>query len=138
MVVLLFQIWVDVGVVDDPVKVYYDSDAMITKGITRVVCDCFQIFLLQKQKQYKKKTLKSWELKNCYPTKAKRTWQFGTIPKRLQHYELSTFSSTGNSVWHSSHRLKRKLWHNIDEHRQGESDRFHIFPTGLQVVLLIQ
>ena len=33
------QIWVDVGVVDDLVKVYYDSDAMITKGITRVVCD---------------------------------------------------------------------------------------------------
>ena len=27
------QIWVDVGVVDDKVKVYYDSDAMITKGI---------------------------------------------------------------------------------------------------------
>ena len=35
------QIWVDVGVVDDLVQVYYDSDAMITKGITRVVCDCF-------------------------------------------------------------------------------------------------
>ena len=35
------KIWVDVGVVDDNVKVYYDSDAMITKGITSIVADCF-------------------------------------------------------------------------------------------------
>ena len=35
------KIWVDVGVVDDKVKVYYDSDAMITKGITSIVCECF-------------------------------------------------------------------------------------------------
>ncbi len=35
------QIWVDVGVVEEKVKVYYDSDAMITKGITSIVCDCF-------------------------------------------------------------------------------------------------
>ena len=35
------KIWVDVGVVEDNVKVYYDSDAMITKGITSIVADCF-------------------------------------------------------------------------------------------------
>jgi len=35
------KIWVDVGIVEDKVKVYYDSDAMITKGITSIVCDCF-------------------------------------------------------------------------------------------------
>lgn len=35
------QIWIDVGVVEDKVKVYYDSDAMITKGITSIVADCF-------------------------------------------------------------------------------------------------
>ena len=35
------KIWVDVGVNDNLVNVYYDSDAMITKGITGVVCDCF-------------------------------------------------------------------------------------------------
>ena len=35
------KIWVDVGVVEDKVQVYYDSDAMITKGITSIVCDCF-------------------------------------------------------------------------------------------------
>ena len=37
----LSKIWVDVGVVDDKVRVYYDSDAMITKGITSIVCECF-------------------------------------------------------------------------------------------------
>ena len=35
------KIWIDVGLVEDKVKVYYDSDAMITKGITSVICDCF-------------------------------------------------------------------------------------------------
>jgi cysteine desulfuration protein SufE len=35
------KIWVDVGVVENKVKVYYDSDAMITKGITSIVCECF-------------------------------------------------------------------------------------------------
>ena len=35
------QIWVDVMVEDNKVNVEYDSDAMITKGITSIVCDCF-------------------------------------------------------------------------------------------------
>ena len=35
------QIWVDVRLEDDKVIAEYDSDAMITKGITSVVCDCF-------------------------------------------------------------------------------------------------
>jgi cysteine desulfuration protein SufE len=35
------KIWVDVIIESDTVKVEYDSDAMITKGITRIVCDCF-------------------------------------------------------------------------------------------------
>ena len=35
------QIWIDIGLQDQVVRVYYDSDAMITKGITHVVCDCF-------------------------------------------------------------------------------------------------
>lgn len=35
------QIWVDVGLQNELVSVYYDSDAMITKGITSVVADCF-------------------------------------------------------------------------------------------------
>jgi len=35
------QIWIDIGLQDQVVNVYYDSDAMITKGITSVVADCF-------------------------------------------------------------------------------------------------
>ena len=35
------QIWVDVIVKEGKVKVEYDSDALITKGITNVICDCF-------------------------------------------------------------------------------------------------
>ena len=35
------QIWVDVRLENDKVIAEYDSDAMITKGITSVVCDCF-------------------------------------------------------------------------------------------------
>ena len=35
------KIWVDVGLVEDKIKVYYDSDAMIPKGIATIVCDVF-------------------------------------------------------------------------------------------------
>ena len=35
------QIWVDIRLEDNKVIAEYDSDAMITKGITSVVCDCF-------------------------------------------------------------------------------------------------
>jgi len=34
------KIWVDVQINNNQVMVEYDSDAMITKGITRIVCDC--------------------------------------------------------------------------------------------------
>ena len=45
------KIWVDVGVVEDNVKVYYDSDAMITKGITSIVADCFSDIPVAEAKQ---------------------------------------------------------------------------------------
>ncbi len=45
------QIWIDVGVVEDKVQVYYDSDAMITKGITSIVADCFSNIPVQEAKQ---------------------------------------------------------------------------------------
>ena len=48
------KIWVDVGIVEDKVKVYYDSDAMITKGITHVVCDCFSDIPVADSKQLNK------------------------------------------------------------------------------------
>jgi cysteine desulfuration protein SufE len=35
------KIWVEVGLVENKVKVYYDSDAMIPKGIATIVCDIF-------------------------------------------------------------------------------------------------
>lgn len=45
------KIWVDAGLVDDRVQVYYDSDAMITKGITHVVCDCYNGLTLDEAKK---------------------------------------------------------------------------------------
>lgn len=45
------KIWIDVGVVEDKVKVYYDSDAMITKGITSIVADCFSDIPVKEAKQ---------------------------------------------------------------------------------------
>ena len=45
------QIWIDVGVVEGDVKVYYDSDALITKGITSIVADCFSDMPVVEAKQ---------------------------------------------------------------------------------------
>ena len=55
------KIWVDVGVIEDNVKVYYDSDAMITKGITSVVAECFSDIPV---KEAKKITFKDFEKLN--------------------------------------------------------------------------
>ena len=49
--VCISKIWVDVGLVEGNVKVYYDSDAMITKGITSIVADCFTDIPLAEAKQ---------------------------------------------------------------------------------------
>ena len=48
------KIWVDAGVQEDQVKVYYNSDAIITKGITHLVCDCFSDIPLSEAKSLKK------------------------------------------------------------------------------------
>jgi cysteine desulfuration protein SufE len=45
------QIWVDVMVEDNKVNVEYDSDAMITKGITSIVCDCFNDSTIEECKE---------------------------------------------------------------------------------------
>lgn len=55
------KIWVDVGVIEDNVKVYYDSDAMITKGITSLVAECFSDIPV---KEAKKITFKDFEKLN--------------------------------------------------------------------------
>jgi len=51
------KIWIDVGVVNDLVKVYYDSDAMITKGITSIICDCFTDISLEEAKTITKQDI---------------------------------------------------------------------------------
>ena len=51
------KIWIDVGVVDNLVKVYYDSDAMITKGITSIICDCFTDISIQEAKTITKQDI---------------------------------------------------------------------------------
>lgn len=45
------SIWIDVGAVDNKTKIYYDSDAMITKGVTHVICDCFNDLPIEQAKQ---------------------------------------------------------------------------------------
>ena len=51
------KIWIDVGVVDNLVKVYYDSDAMITKGITSIICDCFTDISIKEAKTITKQDI---------------------------------------------------------------------------------
>jgi len=48
------QIWIDVGAVDGNTKIYYDSDAMITKGVTHLICDCFDNLPVEQAKQIDK------------------------------------------------------------------------------------
>jgi cysteine desulfuration protein SufE len=48
------QIWVDVGNKDGIVEAYYDSDAMITKGITHIICDCFSEIPLEEAQAIQK------------------------------------------------------------------------------------
>ena len=45
------SIWIDVGAIDNKTKIYYDSDAMITKGVTHVICDCFNDMPLDEAKK---------------------------------------------------------------------------------------
>ena len=45
------SIWVDVGKVDNKTKIYYDSDAVITKGVTHIICDCFNDLPLDEAKK---------------------------------------------------------------------------------------
>ena len=51
------KIWIDVGVVDNLTKVYYDSDAMITKGITSIICDCFSDISISDAKSITKENI---------------------------------------------------------------------------------
>lgn len=48
------SIWLEVGTIDGATKVYYDSDAMITKGVTHVICDCFNDMPVEEAKKIQK------------------------------------------------------------------------------------
>jgi len=62
------QIWIDVGVKEDLVKVYYDSDAMITKGITSVVADCYSDIPVTEAKQITKEDFEQLGIKELLST----------------------------------------------------------------------
>tara|TARA_B100000900_G_scaffold34967_1_gene26338 strand:+ start:5089 stop:5508 length:420 start_codon:yes stop_codon:yes gene_type:complete len=57
------QIWVDVGIQNELVTVYYDSDAMITKGITSVVADCFSDIPVNEAKEITKEDFEKLGIK---------------------------------------------------------------------------
>ena len=56
------QIWIDVGEVDNKTKIYYDSDAMITKGVTHVICDCFDNLPLDDAKKIQREDFEALAL----------------------------------------------------------------------------
>jgi|TARA_R110001592_G_scaffold91395_1_gene267565 cysteine desulfuration protein SufE len=56
------QIWIDVGAVDNKTKIYYDSDAMITKGVTHVICDCFDNLPLDDAKKIQREDFEALAL----------------------------------------------------------------------------
>ena len=57
------QIWIDVGLQNELVNVYYDSDAMITKGITSVVADCFSGIPVEQAKALTKEDFEALGIK---------------------------------------------------------------------------
>lgn len=62
------QIWVDVGIQNELVCVYYDSDAMITKGITSVVADCFSGIPVEEAKAIQKEDFEALGIKELLST----------------------------------------------------------------------
>ena len=76
------KIWIDVGVVEDKVKVYYDSDAMITKGITRVVCDCFSDIPVEEAKAIQKEDFEKLGIKELLS--AQRRNGLGSLINNIQ------------------------------------------------------
>ena len=79
------QIWVDVGLVEEKVQVYYDSDAMITKGITSIVCDCFSDISLQQAKLLTPESFEALGIKQLLSAQRRNGLGslIGTIIKRI-------------------------------------------------------
>jgi cysteine desulfuration protein SufE len=53
------KIWVEVGYKEDKVQIYYDSDAMIPKGITTIVCDILTDSSKEQALEFKAEDLES-------------------------------------------------------------------------------
>jgi len=53
------KIWVEVGYKEDKVHIYYDSDAMIPKGIATIVCDILTGSSKEQALQFKAEDLES-------------------------------------------------------------------------------
>jgi len=80
------KIWVDVGVVEDKVKVYYDSDAMITKGITSIVCECFSDRTVEDAKKIKSEDFEKLNIQQLLTPQRRNGLGslIGTIIKRIE------------------------------------------------------
>jgi len=48
--------------VDNKTRIYYDSDAMITKGVTHVICDCFNDLPLDDAKKIQREDFEALAL----------------------------------------------------------------------------
>ena len=64
------------------VQVYYDSDAMITKGITRVVCDCFSNIPLEEAQAIQKEDFEKLGIKELLS--AQRRNGLGSLISNIQ------------------------------------------------------
>jgi len=75
------QIWVSAFNEEGIVQVKYDSDAMITKGITHIVCDCFSDIPLSQAKAIKPSDLEALGIKELLT--AQRRNGLGSLIKTI-------------------------------------------------------
>ena len=80
------KIWVDVDVVDNTVFVKYDSDAMITKGITSIVCECFSDRTVEDAKKIKPEDFEKLNIQQLLTPQRRNGLGslIGTIIKRIE------------------------------------------------------
>lgn len=83
------QIWVSAGVTDGIVTVYYDSDALITKGITHIVCDCFSGHTLSEAKAISKADFENLGIKEVLTSQRRNGLSslINTIIKKVHELE---------------------------------------------------
>ena len=77
------SIWVDVGAVDNKTKIYYDSDAMITKGVTHVICDCFNDLSIDDAKKIQREDFEALSLEGILSSNRRNG--LSSLISTLQH-----------------------------------------------------